>query len=119
MPKSNKKDSAWRVPTHQGNLNKPRKPASCPKRPLSGYLMYAAKNRKSISAKNPTLKMTDVSKLVGAAWRKLSDGSQKTFNDQSLDGYKDYNIAYANYKKSTAYQVWYEKVEDWKEQEEE
>ena len=44
-----------------------------PKRPLSAYLCYAQEKRIEIKKENPELKMTEITKLLGTAWKAEED----------------------------------------------
>ena len=48
-------------------------------RKLSGYMKFAAKNRTGIKAKNPNASFGQLGKLIGAAWRGLSEAEKKVY----------------------------------------
>ena len=118
MPKATKsKDGgSWVPPTHQNNQRKPRKPASFPKRALSGYFLWAADNRRKTKGRKA---MCDEMVRLGAGWSKLSAAAKKPYNEASEDAREDYKVKMAAYKKGKVYAEWVEKVEDWKEAQEE
>ena len=73
-----------------------------PKRPMSGYLRFCNQARPKITAENPGAKLGDISKLMGAQWRALSDKEKVPFNDaynQAMVGHKkvmeEYNVKLA------------------------
>ena len=117
MPKATKsKDGgSWVPPTHQNNQRKPRKPASFPKRALSGYFLWAADNRRKTKGRKA---MCDEMVRLGAGWTKLSAAAKKPYNDTSEHARNKYQAQLAAYKKGTVYAEWAEKVEDWKEAQE-
>ena len=51
---------------------KPKK-APPPKKPLSGYLLYCKDKREEFKAANPEAMMPELSKLMGAAWKALTE----------------------------------------------
>jgi len=55
------------------------KDPNAPKKPLSNYMVYCMKNRKDIQAKNPNAKPTEISRILGANWNKLSADQKAKF----------------------------------------
>jgi len=52
---------------------------NAPKKPLSNYMVYCMKNRKDVQAKNPNAKPTEISRILGAQWNKLSAEQKAKF----------------------------------------
>lgn len=52
---------------------------NAPKKPLSNYMVYCMKNRKDVQAKNPNAKPTEISRILGANWNKLSADQKAKF----------------------------------------
>jgi len=50
------------------------------KRPLSGYMKFAIKNRPQIVKDNPKFAVTDVMKEIGKQWNKLNDEEKEKWN---------------------------------------
>lgn len=55
---------------------KAKKDPEAPKRPTSSFMYFASDKRESVAKKNPEIKVTEVSKLLGEMWSKLA--SKKT-----------------------------------------
>ncbi|VDM43153.1 unnamed protein product [Toxocara canis] len=53
------------------------------KRPLNAYMIWTRQERKKILAKDPKMKMNDVSRLMGEKWKTLSDKEKKPFFEMS------------------------------------
>ena len=51
------------------------------KRPQSAYFHFAASRRGSLKEENPKLKVTELSKLIGAEWKELTEDDKKPFID--------------------------------------
>uniref|UniRef100_A0A914ZNM9 Sex-determining region Y protein n=1 Tax=Parascaris univalens TaxID=6257 RepID=A0A914ZNM9_PARUN len=53
------------------------------KRPLNAYMIWTVQERKKILAKDPKMKMNDVSRLMGEKWKTLSDKEKRPFFEMS------------------------------------
>eukprot|EP01013_Petalomonas_cantuscygni_P032050 TRINITY_DN58460_c0_g1_i1.p2 TRINITY_DN58460_c0_g1~~TRINITY_DN58460_c0_g1_i1.p2 ORF type:complete len:110 (+),score=18.81 TRINITY_DN58460_c0_g1_i1:119-448(+) len=51
-----------------------------PKRKLSGYMLFSQKRRPEILKGQPDLKVTEVAKLLGAEWRKMTSAEKAKFD---------------------------------------
>jgi len=54
-----------------------------PKRPMSAYIFFSNSIQKSLREKNPSLGITEISKLVGQKWNKLSEKQKSPFYTQA------------------------------------
>ena len=54
-----------------------------PKKPMSAYLFYCKDARTQLKEDNPDMKATDVTREMGAMWRKLSDDEKVLFQEQA------------------------------------
>jgi predicted GNAT family N-acyltransferase len=70
-----------------------------PKRALSGYLLYSNSQRDILVEKHPHLKITEISKLIGAKWAKMSDLEKGVYNDESAQMKKKREPMVALYEK--------------------
>jgi hypothetical protein len=50
-----------------------------PKKPLTSYFLFAATVRDDIRKANPEMKMTAVSKEIGAQWKEVSESEKAKF----------------------------------------
>ena len=51
-----------------------------------GYFAFAASRRAEVSAKNPGKPAPELAKILGAEWRKLSDGEKAKWTAQAKAG---------------------------------
>lgn len=61
-----------------------------PKRPLSAYLLFMQNFRSQILKKQPELKVSEVGKLAGQQWRKLSEAEKKPYMLQAAKALETY-----------------------------
>lgn len=52
-----------------------------PKKPKSSYMFFADDVRARLKSENPDAKMPELSKLIGAEWKKLSDEDKEKYVD--------------------------------------
>lgn len=62
----------WQVPHKRA-----KKDPSAPKRNPSAFLLFSQSKRKILKANNPSLKNTDISRVLGDMWRKTSDEEKR------------------------------------------
>ncbi|XP_050687170.1 protein polybromo-1-like isoform X6 [Eriocheir sinensis] len=53
------------------------------KKQVTGYILFAAEIRKSITLKNPTANFGEVSRLVGIEWKRLTETDRKIYEDRA------------------------------------
>ncbi|EDQ85246.1 uncharacterized protein MONBRDRAFT_34324 [Monosiga brevicollis MX1] len=68
-----------------------------PKNAQSAYMFFSQKVRPQFSKDNPDKKMTDVSKLIGAAWREMSDAAKKPYEEMARRDKQRYQHQMATY----------------------
>jgi hypothetical protein len=59
------------------------KDENAPKRPTTGYMLYCQDVRAGIKEQNPGKKMTEISKILGATWKELSDEDKKPYTKKA------------------------------------
>ena len=52
---------------------------------MSGFLIFTNEKREGIQAQNPDMKMTEISKALGAAWNSMSDAQKAPYNQRNLE----------------------------------
>ena len=57
------------------------KKADGPKKPKSGFMFYSQERRVTLKVEQPSLKITDASKVIGAEWKALSDADKQKYQD--------------------------------------
>ncbi|XP_065344503.1 transcription factor A, mitochondrial-like [Cloeon dipterum] len=71
-----------------------------PKKPQTPYLKYINQLRPNLVKANPNLKFTEITKLAGAEWQKLSATQRKPFEANFSNEWAAYLQAVENYKSS-------------------
>lgn len=77
---------------------KEKKDVNAPKRGKTAFLFYCDDHRDTVKKANPDAKMTDLSKILGEQWGKLSDSQKKKYNDLAQADKDRYNREMASYK---------------------
>lgn len=68
-----------------------------PKKPQSAYFMYANDVRASIKSENPEMKITEISKVIGAQWKELSEKEKSKYEKQAMKAKKAYEATMESY----------------------
>lgn len=64
--------------------------AGAPKRPLSAYFLWSQENRPTFVSQNPGVKVTEIAKLMGAAWKGLSEQEKAPYQAKATQAKKQY-----------------------------
>ena len=83
-----------------GTSKKASKDPNAPKRPLSAFFLFSQDERPDIKKKSPTLSVGDISKEIGARWKKVSDDVKKRYEQKANVEKQKYEVRLAEYKKS-------------------
>lgn len=54
-----------------------------PKKALSAYMFFSQAKRKEVKEENPDASFGEIGKMLGAAWKEVSDADKKPFEDQA------------------------------------
>lgn len=73
------------------------KDPNAPKKPLTAYFVFQSAKRAELKAVNPDMKMGEMSKLIGAAWKALSEDGQRPFIEKAAELKIQYAIDKAAY----------------------
>jgi hypothetical protein len=65
-------------------------------------MVFGAQARPAIVAANPSMKVTEVAKILGADWRGLDDASKSQYNVIAEENKRKYNIAKEQYEARVA-----------------
>eukprot|EP00566_Odontella_aurita_P012505 CAMPEP_0113589932 /NCGR_PEP_ID=MMETSP0015_2-20120614/36374_1 /TAXON_ID=2838 /ORGANISM="Odontella" /LENGTH=479 /DNA_ID=CAMNT_0000496029 /DNA_START=1168 /DNA_END=2607 /DNA_ORIENTATION=- /assembly_acc=CAM_ASM_000160 len=82
----------WQVP-----YKRAKKDPSAPKRPMSAFLYFSQDRRKKIKAKNPGMKNTEISQVLGQMWRNASDEEKRPHTEIEEVERAKYKIAIAKW----------------------
>lgn len=79
--KRNEKRSKAEADGTAPKVSLPRKPkdANKPKGAQTGYFLFTASRRAALTAENPSMKITQIAKLMGAEWKELSENDKAPF----------------------------------------
>eukprot|EP00960_Hanusia_phi_P047941 758684-Hanusia_phi.AAC.1 len=69
-----------------------------PKRALSAYMLFANEVRADVVKKNPEMKMTEISKIIGDKWKALSADGKKKFENEAAKLKTEYEKEKAEYE---------------------
>merc|ERR1712204_85015 len=86
-----------------------------PKNPLSSYLLYCNEVRDKFREANKGMKMGQVSKLIAADWKALSEEDKKQYVDKSVELRAEWKTAMEEYKKSEQYTEFLAVLKQWNE----
>ena len=84
----------WQVPWKRA-----KKDPSAPKRPMSAFLYYSQGKRREIKDANPTLKNTEVSRLLGEMWRAAPEEEKMPFIEKEKGEREKYKVRIADWRK--------------------
>jgi high mobility group protein B1 len=68
-----------------------KKAADGPKKPKSGFMFYSQERRVTLRVEQPSLSVTDASKVIGAEWKALSEADKKRYQDMGEADRKRYS----------------------------
>lgn len=63
-----------------------------PKRPLNAYILFANDVRPQLQAKNPSMKIPELGKLVGERWKSLSAADKAKYKAKEEAGKKNATV---------------------------
>jgi len=69
-----------------------------PKRAPSAYLLYGQRVREEVKKEHPEAKSSEIMKLIGQKWQKLTDEEKKPFIEEASQLKSKYDEAKASYK---------------------
>lgn len=90
----------------------PKPDKHAPERPPSAYVIFSNSIREEVRGQN--LSFTDIAKLVGDRWQKLSPEGKEPFESKANDAKEKYNIELAQYKKTDSYKEYTRYIADFK-----
>jgi len=84
----------WQVPWKRA-----KKDPSAPKRPMSAFLYFSQDKRRQIKEENPTIRNTEVSRILGELWRNASVEEKRPHVEKEKEEREKYKIAIAEWRK--------------------
>jgi len=90
------------------------KDAKAPKRPQTGFFLFAAAERAAVKAAQPELKVTQISKELGRRWQALSAEEKAPFEAQAAAAKEAYAVQLREYKQSADFAAHEAAVAAWK-----
>jgi hypothetical protein len=83
----------WQIP-----FKRAKKDPTAPKRPMSAFLHFSQGKRSKIKEKQPEIKNTEVSRLLGEMWRNCSEDDRKPYVEKEKKERGVYKMAMAEWK---------------------
>ncbi|KAI9032465.1 high mobility group box domain-containing protein [Hyaloraphidium curvatum] len=83
-----------------GGKKKADKDPNAPKKPASAYMLFSSAKRAEVKAENPDAGFGEIGKLLGAAWKDVSDAEKKKYEALAKEAKEQYEKDLAEYKKS-------------------
>ncbi|KAF9179360.1 hypothetical protein BGZ50_006978 [Haplosporangium sp. Z 11] len=76
------------------------KDKNCPKRPRNSYIFFTLMKRDDIKKKHPEFKPTEITKMLGEEWQKLSETEKESYGSMAEDDKKRYQSEMEAYDSS-------------------
>jgi HMG (high mobility group) box len=90
----------------------PKPDKNAPERPPSAYVIFSNKIREEIRAEN--LSFTDIAKLVGDRWQKLTPEEKEPFESKANEAKEIFHAQLTQYKKTDSYKEYMQYIADFK-----
>jgi HMG (high mobility group) box len=90
----------------------PKPDKNAPERPPSAYVIFSNSIREEVRAQN--LSFTDIAKLVGDRWQKLSPEEKEPFESKASDAKEKFHAELTQYKKTDSYKEYIQYTADFK-----
>ncbi|KAG0204856.1 Non-histone chromosomal protein 6 [Mortierella sp. GBA30] len=92
------------VPGGGISKKKPKRPVvpvvkdkNCPKRPRNSYIFFTLMKRDDIKKKHPEFKPTEITKMLGEEWQKLSESEKESYGTMAENDKKRYQSEMETY----------------------
>ncbi|KAF9954536.1 hypothetical protein BGZ70_010534 [Mortierella alpina] len=73
------------------------KDKNCPKRPRNSYIFFTLMKRDDIKKKHPEFKPTEITKMLGEEWQKLSESEKESYGTMAENDKKRYQSEMETY----------------------
>jgi HMG (high mobility group) box len=90
----------------------PKPDKNAPDRPPSAYVIFSNNIREEVRCQN--LSFTEIAKLVGDRWQKLSSDEKDPFESKASEAKEKFNVQLAQYKKTDSYKSYVQYISDFK-----
>jgi len=84
----------WQVPWKRA-----KKDPTAPKRPMSAFLFFSQDKRRMIKNKNPEMRNTEISRVLGEIWKKASDEERAPHIEREATERAKYKLDIAKWRK--------------------
>ncbi|KAG0028810.1 Non-histone chromosomal protein 6 [Podila clonocystis] len=78
------------------------KDKNCPKRPRNSYIFFTLMKRDDIKKKHPEFKPTEITKMLGEEWQKLSETEKESYGNMAENDKKRYQSEMEAYDSSNS-----------------
>jgi len=82
----------------KGKGSRKKKDKNAPKKPCSAFFWFSKEQRPLIKEKNPNATFGDMGKLIGEAWRALTEEDKKPYAQKATEDKQRYQIEMKDYK---------------------
>ncbi|KAK3586892.1 hypothetical protein CHS0354_017689 [Potamilus streckersoni] len=82
---------------------------NAPRKPATGYVLFAIEKRQEVKAQNPNLSFSDITKCLGQNWSNLSPEEKQVYLDKAEEDKKRYIEDMKKFQQSETYQSFLKK----------
>ena len=100
------------APTKRGYRHHPKPDPKAPERPYSAYVLFSNHTREQVKEQN--LSFTDLSKVVGEKWQKLTRDGKEEWKGKGSIPWERYKAEMVEYQKTDEYQQYQRYLADFK-----
>ena len=93
--------------------NKPKDPHA-PQKPQSSYFIFMDERRPVLHKRHPNKSINDISKLISLEWTSLANEYKNYYIERASELKKIYQNELSEYKKTSNYQKFKKKMDEWK-----
>jgi len=90
------------------------KDVNAPRKPLSSYFMFTRDRRASLKAEQPSLKTTEMAKVLSAEWKALDAAAKDKYTAEASQAKAEYATKLAEYKKTSEFGAFTLRLAEWK-----
>jgi len=90
------------------------KDVNAPRKPLSSYFLFTRDRRASLKAEQPSLKTTEMAKVLSAEWKALDAAAKDKYTAEASQAKAEYATKLAEYKKTSEFGAFTLRLAEWK-----
>ncbi|XP_048827249.1 high mobility group protein 20A-like [Brienomyrus brachyistius] len=93
----------------KGKKRKPQREVSAPRAPTTGYVIFVNEHKVRLRAENPDLPFTEITKMLGVHWSRLSAEDKQKYNTEAEQDKLRYIQELVAYQNTEAYKAFLRK----------